>query len=203
MTEYTQQGQRKRGNIHSGTTLDALAELLGTVVLVEEVVSNLLQVSQMAVEKGGADGEEVRVARVVDLDDAPGVLASSDLAATDLNDILGSDDGERHEATELGILLDGVLVILLDVVGEVVDRDAVVLDVLHDELLGLGELGRSEGISTADNWDDVHARRQALHELDVQLAEAAIRAVSMGYREGCPKGMDRSWTYPWPVGVMK
>ena len=73
--------------------------------------------------------------RVVDLDDAPGVLPSADPATTDLDNILRADNGEGHEAPQLGVLLDGILIVLLDVVGEVVDGDAVVLNVLHDKLL--------------------------------------------------------------------
>lgn len=95
----------------------------------------------MAVQQGRANGQEVRVARVVDLHDTPGVLAGAHLAASDLDNVLGANNGEGHQATKLGVLLNRVLVILLDVVGEVVYGDAVVLDVLHDQLLGLGELG--------------------------------------------------------------
>jgi hypothetical protein len=50
-------------------------QLLGTVVFVEEVVGDLLQVCQMRVEESGADGKEVAVAWIVDLDSSPRVLA--------------------------------------------------------------------------------------------------------------------------------
>ncbi|KAI6760799.1 hypothetical protein HG530_009659 [Fusarium avenaceum] len=109
--------------------------LLGTVVLVQEVVGDFLQISQVAVEQRRSNSEKIGVTRVVDLDDTPGVVTSADLAATNLDNILRSNNGERHETTELGVLLDGIFVVLLDVVGEVVDRDAVVLDILHDQLL--------------------------------------------------------------------
>jgi len=47
---YQQAGDTE--NIHSSAALDALAELLGTVVLVQEIVGDFLEVSQMAVEEG-------------------------------------------------------------------------------------------------------------------------------------------------------
>lgn len=47
------------------------------------------------------------------------------------------------------------------------------LDVLHDQLLRLGELGGGEGVGATDNGNDVDAGREALHQLDVQLAETA------------------------------
>ena len=162
---------------------------------------DLLQIGQMAVEQSRADGQEVRVAGIVHLDDTPGVLPGTNLAAADLDNVLRSDDGEGHEASQLGVLLHRVFVVLLDVVGEVVDGDPVVLDVLHDKLLGLGQLGGGERVGAADDGDDVNPRSQSLHELDVQFPEAGehVRA-----RESPRLGDDvGTMTYPWPVGVMK
>lgn len=103
-------------------------------------MGDLLQVGKMAVQQCGSNGEEVRVARVVNLHNTPWVLAGPNCAATDLNSILRPDNSEWHEASKLGVLLDRVLVVLFDIVGEVVDRDTVVLDVLHDQLLRFGKL---------------------------------------------------------------
>ena len=72
------------------------------------------------------------MAWVIDLDNTPRVLSSADLAATNLDNVLGADDGEGHETSELSILLDGV------------DGDSVVFDILHNQLLGLSQLLRSE-----------------------------------------------------------
>lgn len=134
-------------------------------------MGDLLQVGKMAVQQRGSNGEEVRVARVVDLHNTPWVLAGPNCAATDLNSILRPDDSKWHEAAKLGVLLDSVLVVLFDIVREVVDRDTVVLDVLHDQLLRLGQLTGGQGVCATDDGDDVDARRQALHQLDIQLAE--------------------------------
>lgn len=125
----------------------------------------------MAVQQGGSNGEEVRVARVVNLNNTPWVLTGPNCAATDLNNILRSDDSERHKTSKLSVLLDRVLVVLFDIVREVVDRDTVVLDVLHDQLLRLGQLAGGKGVRATDDGNDVDARRQALHQLDIQLAE--------------------------------
>lgn len=111
------------------------------------------------------------MAWVVDLNDAPGILTSANLAATDFDNLLGSNYGKRHESSQFGILLDGVLVILLNVVGEVVYGDSIVLDVLHDQLLGLGKLSRCKRVCATNDGDDVHTGCEALHELNVQLTE--------------------------------
>lgn len=125
----------------------------------------------MAVQQGGSNGEEVGVARVINLHNAPWVLSGADLATTDLNSVLGTNYGEGHQTPELGILLDRILVVLFDIIREVVDGDAVVLDILHDQLLRLGELGGGQGVGATDDGNDVDAGSQALHQLDIQLAE--------------------------------
>jgi len=111
------------------------------------------------------------MAWVVDLNDSPGVLSRADSSAVNLEDVFRANNGEGHQATELGVLLDCVLIVLLDVVREVVHGDTVVLDVLHDKLLGLGKLSWCKGIGLADDRDDVAARGEALHQLNVKLAE--------------------------------
>lgn len=136
-------------------------------------MGDLLQVGKMAVQQCRSNGEEVRVARVVNLHNTPWVLTGANCAATNLNSILRSDNSEWHEASKLGVLLDRVLVVLFDIVREVVDRDAVVLDVLHDQLLRLSQLAGGQGVRATDDGNDVDARRQALHQLDIQLAETS------------------------------
>ena len=54
---------------------DGFAEFFGAVVFVEEVVGDFFEVGEVGVQEGGADGEEIAVARVVDFDGAPRVLA--------------------------------------------------------------------------------------------------------------------------------
>lgn len=107
-------------------------ELLRTVRLVEDVVRERLKLGEMRVEQRAAEAAEVAVLGVVDLNDAPRVDARADELAVNLDLVLGADDGEGHESAEFGVVGDGVLVVLLDVVREVVDGDVVVLNVLHD-----------------------------------------------------------------------
>lgn len=146
----------------------------------------------MAVQQCGSNGEEVRVTRVVNLHNTPWVLTGPDCAATDLNSVLRTDNSEWHEASKLGVLLNRVLVVLFDIVREVVDRDTVVLDVLHDQLLRLGQLTRGQGVCAANDGDDVHTRREALHQLDIQLTETRDTV------RGRPKGRFTGVTESYP-----
>ena len=145
-------------------------------------MGDLLQVGKVAVQQCGSNGEEVRVARVVNLHNTPWVLTGPNCAATDLNSILRTDNSEGHEASKFGVLLDGVLIVLFDVVGEVVHRNTVVFDILHDQLLRFGQLTGGQGVRATDDGDDVDARRQTLHQLDIQLTETR-KIVSE-----CPQG---------------
>lgn len=162
---------RTREYVRSTATINALAELLCAPVLVEEIMGDLLQIGQMAVQQSAADSQEIGVPWVIDLNHSPWILAGSDFASTDLNGLLGSDNREWHESAQLGVLLNGVLIILLDIIWEVVDWNAVVLDILHDELLRFCELSWCERVGLSDDWDDVASWRQALHELDIKFAE--------------------------------
>jgi hypothetical protein len=184
-------------HIHSSTALHALAELLGTVILVQEVVGDFLEISQMTVEKGRSDGEEIRVTRIVHLDNTPWVLASADLPAPNLNNVFRADDGEGHQASKLGVLLNRVLIIFLNIVGEVVDGDSVVFNILHHKLLGLGKLGWRQGVGPTNDGNHVDTGGKALHQLNVELAQA-VEAVSVD-----SDGTRRRHPYPWPVGVIK
>lgn len=135
-------------------------------------MSNFLKVCEMAVKKSAADGQEVRVTGVLNVHDTPRILPGPHLLAVNLNEVLGANNGKRHQTTKLSILLHGVLVVLLDIVGEVVHGNAVVLNILHDKLLGFGQFGRGERVGLADDGDDVDTGRKALHQFDVQLTQS-------------------------------
>lgn len=145
-------------------TINALAQLLCPIILVEEVMRDLLQIRQMAMQQRTPDRQKVRVSWVIDLDNTPGILPGSNLPTVlKLNHVLRTDDRKRHQTTQLSVLLNGILIVLFDVVGEVVDGDAVVLDIFHDQLLALGELSGSQTVCLADDGDDVDARGEAAH----------------------------------------
>lgn len=134
-------------------------------------MSDLLQITQVAVEKSTADSEEVGMARVLDLDNTPWVLARAHLTVIDCHKVIGSNNGERHKTTQLSVLLDGIFIILLNVVGEVVDGNTVVLDVLHDQLLGLSQFGGSERVGLSDDGDNVDTGGEALHQFDIEFTQ--------------------------------
>ncbi len=162
---------RAPGNVLADPTVHGLAELLGSVVLVQEVVSDFLEVGQVRMEESTSNGKEVRMSRILDFNHTPRILPGSHTTVVDLHDIFRANNREGHQPSQLRVLFHRVFVILLNVVGKVVDGYSVVLNVFHHELLRLGKLSRCERVSLANNGDDVDSGRKTLHELDVKFTE--------------------------------
>lgn len=135
-------------------------------------MGDLLQICEMAVKQSASDSQEVGVSGILNLHNTPGILPGPHFPSINLNEIFRADNREWHKPTQLSVLFDCVFIILLNIVGEIVHRDAIVLNILHDELLGLGEFGRGEGIGFSDNGDDIDTRRKTFHQFDIQLAQA-------------------------------
>jgi hypothetical protein len=113
---------------------------------------------------------EVAVVLVLDLGHAPRVLAALDDAPVVCLDVLlRADDGEGHGHHEAAGVLGGRLVILLN--WRLVDLDVLGLDDGADPRLELGQIGRAQGISLGNDWDEVDARAQALHDFDIKRLE--------------------------------
>jgi hypothetical protein len=76
--------------------------------------------------------DEIAVLLVVDLNETPGVFASTDLAAIGAGDLrVGSDNSEGNLRHDLVVLRDGLVVVKL-VAGTLEDLDVVVLDICKD-----------------------------------------------------------------------
>lgn len=108
---------------------------------------------------------------VFDFDDTPWVLPGSYLLTADFQDFFGANDGEGHQTTQLCVLFNGVLVVFLNIVREVVDRDTVMFNILHNQFFGLCKLCGSERVCLADDGDDVDTGREALHQFDIEFSE--------------------------------
>ena len=90
------------------------SELLGTVVLVESVVGVLLELLHVCADKHLAKLDEVAVLLVVNLDDAPRVTTSADLAAIGAGDLgSGTDNSEWDLGQDLVVLGNRLVIIKL------------------------------------------------------------------------------------------
>lgn len=111
----------------SGLAKLASLHLLCSVGLVVQLLSGVDEVEHVSADQDGSQLLEVTVVLVLDLGNAPRVLAALDDATiAGLDILLGSDDGKRHSSHKATRVLSGSLVILLD--RGLVDLDVLGLD---------------------------------------------------------------------------
>ena len=165
-------------NTHSG-------ELFGTVVLVESVVSVLLELLHVGADKHLAKLDEVAVLLVVNLDDTPWVTTSADLAAIGAGDLgSGTDNGKWNLGQDL-VVLGNSLVIIKFVTWTLEDLDVVELDIgkdLANLLARISQCGRwtthsglegsnlliGQSISLGNDWNQVDLGVKSAHDLDIK-----------------------------------
>lgn len=80
------------------TTVDSPREFLRSVVLVQEVVSDLLEIGKVSVEEGGTESSKVRVLGVVDFDYSPRVATSANHLPVDFDFFFRANDGKGEES---------------------------------------------------------------------------------------------------------
>ena len=72
--------------------------------------------------------------RVINLDDTPRIPPASNWGSANHDLLLGPDDSEWQKSPQFRIFPNSLLVVLLDIIGEIVDRDLVMVNILHDLL---------------------------------------------------------------------
>jgi len=120
----------------------------------------------------GAQLDEVAVLRVLHVDHTPRILATPHLLAGHLQNGIAADHGERDGGLQLAILLLEVVVLVGIALGELVQLDVVVLQVLQDALLQLAHLLLVETVGLADHQHDVHLAVQPSDQVEVHLSQA-------------------------------
>lgn len=182
----------------AGTGLAKLAglHLLGAVSLVMQLLGGVDKVEHVCSDQNRAELLEVAVVLVLNLGDTPRVLATlNDAAITSLDILLGTDNGERHGVHKAASVLGSGLVVLLD--RGLVDLDVLGLDDRDNSLLELGQVGRAESISLGDNRDQVNARTEALHDLNIERLEGVA-----GRADKVQAGMDTEINLVLTAGLL-
>jgi len=102
----------------------------------------------------------------------PEVLAALDGPSITSDHVFGgADDREGHGLRETANVLDGGLIIV-GVNGRSVDADALSVDNFTNALLEDEQVVRGEGVSLCNNWNQVHACAEALHDFNIQRLQA-------------------------------
>jgi hypothetical protein len=161
-------------------------QLLGTEGLVVGLRGGLDEILEVGAEEEVAEVDELAVGLILDIDDTPSVLATTDLLAVDDDRLLGSNDGKGNEAllelatassmnrldeTYLDLSIQSTLLVvkLLVIVREhlQVMESKLLLDAL---LEGLALLD-GQCISLGDDGDNVDNIRQLLEDDNVDGLE--------------------------------
>ncbi len=109
---------------------------------------------------------------LITLNDTPRVLACSHHLVSDFDEVIRTDDGKRHVGVHSLVGLGHGLV----VERELVDLDAVVVQLRHDLGLELGQLGLVDRVGLCDDGNDIHLGVELLHAHEVDGLEAvAVR----------------------------
>lgn len=169
------------GNTHQG-------ELVGPVVLVQEVVGVLLELLHVGADQHLAQLDKVAVLLVVDLDDTPGVATATDATTVSSGHLgVGTNNGEGNLGHDLLVLSNGLLIVKL-VSGAFEDLEGVLFDIGKDleesvstisieckkgipktyTLLEKGDFLVGQCIGLGNDGDQVDLGVQAAHHLDVQ-----------------------------------
>ena len=107
-------------------------ELLGSVVLVQGVVGMLLQLLHVCADEHLAQFDEVAVLLIVDLDDTPWVLTSTNLTTIGAGDLrVGPNNCEWNLGHDLVVFGNSLFVVKL-VPGTLEDLDGMVFDICEN-----------------------------------------------------------------------
>ncbi len=106
---------------------------------------------------------------ILDVDDAPTVLASADLAAIDHNAVFATDHGEWNKVIDVRIELAFLIVLLIVVVW--VHAKIVEGEFFLDALFESEAFFKGEGVGFGDHGDDVDDIGEFLEDYDVDRFE--------------------------------
>ena len=164
----------------------ASLHLLSAVSLVVKLLCCVDKVQHVGADKDRTELLEVAVFLVLDLGNTPRVLTTLDnTSIAGLNILLGTNNGKGHGGHQAAGVLCGSLVILLN--RWLIDLDTLSFDdgtdletTVSDDLgnmlrkranthpgLKSRQVGGAESVGLGDNGDEVDARAEPLHNLDI------------------------------------
>ena len=149
----------------AGGVLLEREQLLGAEGLVVDLRRGLDEVLQVGAGEEVAQRDELAVVLVLDVDDAPAVLAAAHLLAADDDVLLGPDDGEGDQGLHGAVHLPLLVVVLVVVVGE--HAQVVELELLPYALLERLALLQRQRVGLCDHGHHVDHVGELLQDDDV------------------------------------
>lgn len=100
--------------------------------------------------------DEITMLSILHIDNAPGILTSSHLLASDLEDCIAADNSERYRCLQLAILLLEIVILVRVAFGKLIQLNVIVLEILQYALLQLAHLRLVQAIRLANHQHNVH-----------------------------------------------
>lgn len=156
-----------------GTAFFERKQLLSTERFVVDLCRCLDQVLQVGAGKEVAEVYEFAVVLVLDVDNTPLVLATTDVLAINNNSPLGTDNGKGQELLDGLLCLNFLAVILLIVVG--VHAQVVELELLLYSVLELSTLLHRQAVTLGNDRNDVDKLAKLLEDNNVNGLQGVAR----------------------------
>ncbi len=169
-------------------------ELLGAEGLVVDLRSGLNQILEMSPQEEVSEIHKFAVVLVLNIDDAPPVLAAADLLAVDNDGLFGSNDGEGNQtlcspvslgsgligrklgvSTDLNLAVDSSLFVVKLIVVVGVHLEVVEGKLLLDALLERLSLLQRQGVGLGNHWNHIDDIRELLEDDNVDRLEGVAR----------------------------
>jgi len=150
-------------------------KLLGPECLIVDLSGGLNQVLQMSPREEIAEVDKLAVVLVLDVDDAPSVLAPAHRLAVDNHVSLGAYDSERNDVSDAFVQQRLLLIVLIRV--ERVQADVMVQQLGTDSVLEIEALVQSEGVGLGNDGNDIDNFGQFFHDDDIDWAEGVTGGV--------------------------
>jgi len=144
-------------------------QLLGTESLVVDLRGGFDEVLEMGAEHEVAQEDEFAVVLVLDVDDAPAVLATSDLLAIDDDVLLRSDNRKRNQVLDLLVQNSLLVIKLLIIVRE--HLEVVEGKLGLNTLLEFQPLLGSQGVGLGNDRHNIDNIGQLLQDDDINWLE--------------------------------
>lgn len=157
----------------SGTALFQSQQLLSTEGLVMDLTGCLDEVLKVGTSKEVPQVDEFTMILILDVDDAPTILTSSHLLATDDDGLFASDHSKGDNVLDLSV--DGALFVVKLIVVVWVYLEVVEGEFLLYALFESTPFFEGQGVRLGDDWDDVDDVGEFLEDDDVDWLEGVSR----------------------------
>jgi len=159
-----------------GAALLECEKLLSAEALVVDLRSSFDEILKVSTRQEVAEVDEFAMVLILDIDNTPAVLATTNLLSSNDNGLLGADDGEWNEILDLSIECNFLVVVLFIIIW--IHAKVVESKLFSYPLLESSALLESQTITLGNNGNDVDEFRELLENDNVDWLQAMARRLN-------------------------